>query len=92
MIAKCLEIYIAMCWEVHQMSKIYYQKYLQNIANVWFQKSRASSRSRNLQVSVSSRVFAQSFGLISVSQRQCLVSVSKILAETPALWVTLRNK
>ena len=41
-----------MCWEVHQMSKIYCQKYLQNIANVWFQKSR-----------VSSRVFAQSLGL-----------------------------
>ena len=26
-----------------------------------------------------------SLGLVSVSQRQCLVSVSKILAETPAL-------
>ena len=29
-----------MCWEVHRMSKIYCQKYLQNIANVWFQKFR----------------------------------------------------
>ena len=38
-------------------------KYLQNIANVWFQKSRVSSRSRNVQVSVSSRVFAQILGL-----------------------------
>ena len=58
-----------------------------NIANVWFQKSRVSSRSRNVQVSVSSRVFAQSLGLVSVLQRQCLVSVSvsKILTETPAL-------
>ena len=65
-------------------------KYLQNIANVWFQKSRVSSRSRNVQVSVSSQVFAQSLGLVSVSQRQCLVSISvlKILAETPALRLT----
>ena len=52
-----------MCWEVHRMFKTLYQKYLQNIANVWFQKSRVSSRSRNVQVSVSSRVFAQSLGL-----------------------------
>ena len=62
-------------------------KIFANIANVWFQKTRVSSRSRNVQVSVSSRVFAQSLGLVSVSQRQCLVSVSvsKILIETPAL-------
>ena len=74
-----------MCWQVHRMSKFS----VKNIANVWFQKSRVSSRSRNVQVSVSSRVFAQSLGLVSVSQRQCLVSVSvtKILAETPALAV-----
>ena len=70
------------------MPKILCQKYLQNIANVWFQKSRVSSRSRNVQVSVSSRVFSKSLGLVSVSQRQCLVSVSKILAETPALLST----
>ena len=62
-------------------------KYLQSIANVWFQKSRVSSRSRHVQVSVWSRVFAQSLGLVLVSQRQCLVSVSasKILTETSAL-------
>ena len=47
--------------------------------------SKVSSRSRPVQVSISFRVFAQSLGLVSVSQRQCLVSVSKISAETPAL-------
>ena len=41
----------------------------------------------NTKVSVSSRVFAQSLSLDSVSQRQCLVLVSKTLAETPALEV-----
>ena len=52
-------------------------KIFANIANVWFQKTRVSSRSRNVQVSVSSRVFARSLSLVSVSQRQCLVSVSQ---------------
>jgi len=52
---------------------------------MWFQKSRVSFRSQHVQVSVSSPLFAQSFRLVSVSERQCLVSVSKILAETPAL-------
>ena len=64
---------------------------VQNLVSKIFAKyctrlvSKVSSRSRHVQVSVSSRVFAQSLGLVSVSQRQCLVSVSKILAETPAL-------
>ena len=44
-------------------------KIFANIANVWFQKSRVSSRSRNVQVSVSSRVFAQSLGLATSMSR-----------------------
>ena len=51
------------------MSKIWCQKYLQNIANVWFQKSRVSSRSRHVQVSVLFRVFAQSLGLATSMSR-----------------------
>ena len=58
-----------MCWEVDRMSKILCQKYLQNIANVWFQKFRVSSRSRNVQVSVSSPVFSQSLGLATSMSR-----------------------
>ena len=49
------------------MSKIWCQKYLQNIANVWFQKSRVSSR--HVQVSVLSRVFVQSLGLATSMSR-----------------------
>ena len=77
-----------MCWEVHLTpnAQNLVSKVFPNIANVWFQKYRVSSRSRHVQVSVSSRVFAQSLGLVSVSQRQCLVS--KILAETSALLST----
>ena len=40
-----------------------------NIANIWFQKSRVSSRSRNVQVSVSSQDFAQSLGLATSMSR-----------------------
>ena len=64
---------------------------IQNLESKIFAKyckrliSKVSSRSRNVQVSVSSGVFAQSLALVSVSQRQYLVSVSKILAKTPAL-------
>jgi len=42
--------------------------------NIWYQKSRVSFRSRHVQISVSSQLFAQSLGL---------VLVPKILVETP---------
>ena len=44
-------------------------KYFQNIANVWFQKSRVSSRSRNIPFLILSRVFAQSLGLATSMSR-----------------------
>ena len=63
------------------MSKNWCQKYLQNIANVGF-KSLVSRLGRGPFKSRSRFEFLLK---VSVSQRQCLVSVLKILAETPAL-------
>ena len=52
---------------------------MQNIANVWFQKSRVTPRSRHVQVSVSSRVFAQSLGLAtSMSRLGLATSMSRL--------------
>ena len=59
---------------------------MQNIANVWFQKSRLGLGTFKFW----SRL--EFLLKVSVSQRQCLVSVSKILAETPALMNTASSK